>query len=100
MRASPLMTLAMVQSQVLKRIVDGLQNRKAKPITKLGLLRIIKVMFCEHHDIVEAQPHQSRRMVEMSGMSTVVQELGCQDEAVLVRQVSSGINASEYGQCI
>jgi hypothetical protein len=63
---------------MFKKIVEAL-NRKAKPITKLNLLRIIKVT-CDQHP-------QHQQLVTKFGMSSIVEELSRQDDAVLVRQV-------------
>jgi hypothetical protein len=83
LRASPQITIALSQAQVFKRIVDGL-HKKAKPITKLNLLRIIKVT-SEHYP-------QHENLADRFGLSKIVEELGRQDEAVLVRQVGDANN--------
>lgn len=80
------MTIALAGVDLFRRIREGL-TKKAKALTKLNLLRIIKVA-CDHHP-------QHQDLVTKYGLSTTIQELGRQDEAVLVRQVSSLRNGSE-----
>jgi hypothetical protein len=66
------------QPAFFKRVVEGL-GRKAKPGTKLHLLRIIRVV-CDNHP-------ERANLVQRFGLSTVVEQLGRQDDAVLVREV-------------
>jgi hypothetical protein len=75
------LTVALVGADLFKKISEGL-TKKAKAITKLNLLRIIKVA-CDHHP-------QHQDLIAQFGMSPIVRELGRQDEAVLVRQVRLG----------
>lgn len=79
LRLSSQLAGALSQSAVYKRMIDGL-NRKAKPLTKLHLLRIVKIM-CEHNP-------QHEHLPERFDLFAVVDELSKQDDAVLVRQVS------------
>lgn len=80
MRTSPPVTRAMAQAPFFKRLVEGL-GRKAKPGTKLHLLRIVRVV-CDNHP-------ERANLVEKFGLSTVVEQLGRQDDAILVREVST-----------
>lgn len=79
LRLSNQLAKALSVASVYKRIADGL-TRKAKPLAKLHLLRIIKV-FCEYN------PHYDNS-AEWFELATVVEDLGRHDEAILVRQVS------------
>ena len=71
--------VALAQASIFNKIIGAL-NKKAKPITKLNLLKIVKIT-CDHHP-------QGHQVVAKFGMSSVVEELSRQDDAVLVRQVS------------
>ncbi len=70
----------MAQPPLFKRLVEGL-GRKSKPGTKLHLLRIVRVV-CENHP-------ERANLVEKFGLSAVIEQLGRQDDAVLVREVST-----------
>jgi hypothetical protein len=78
LRASSSLVVALARASIFKKIIGAL-NKRAKPITKLNLLKIIKIT-CDQHP-------QGHQVVAKFGMSSVVEELSRQDEAVLVRQV-------------
>jgi len=78
-RTSTSLVVALAQASVFNKIIGAL-NKRAKPITKLNLLKIVKIT-CDHLP-------QGNQVVAKSGMTSIVEELSRQDDAVLVRQVS------------
>lgn len=81
LRTSRPLCLALAQPPFFKRIAETL-SRKSKPTTRLTLLRMLKTIGENHPDRAS--------LVERFGLTEIVDRLASQDEAVLVREVSSG----------
>lgn len=83
-RLSRTITLGIAKSQFFQRLIDRLNHSKA--VVRLNLLRLLKTI-CDVH------PNRSA-LVEKYGIYEIVEKLGNQDGAVLVRELAREIMPS------
>ncbi|THH10479.1 hypothetical protein EW145_g1305 [Phellinidium pouzarii] len=83
-RLSKQVTLGIAKSQFFQRLIDRLNHSKA--IVRLNLLRLLKAI-CDVH------PNRTA-LVEKYGIYDIVEKLGSQDGAVLVRELAREIMPS------